>query len=108
MTVPGENCDIRSFDKSAHLLACPPAKMAFWTELGQTSTARLIFKRSSLIDNGLNSCIFVAVDILLITGRTVLMFEITKINGFAVATLTRNKYPPDADQHAEWCGVGSK
>ena len=44
----------------------------------------------------------------LIAGSTVLMFEITKIDGFAVATLTRNKYPPDADQHAEWCGVGSK
>jgi hypothetical protein len=36
-------CDIRAFNKSAHLLACPPAKKAFWTEFRQTSPARLFY-----------------------------------------------------------------
>jgi len=44
MTAPGVNCDIRSFDKSAHLLACPPIKKVFFTEFRQTSPARLFFK----------------------------------------------------------------
>jgi hypothetical protein len=42
MTVSGGNYDIRTFDKSAHLLACPHAKKVFWTEFRQTSPARLI------------------------------------------------------------------
>jgi len=35
-------CDIRPFEKYAYLLACPPAKKAFWAEFRQTSPLRLI------------------------------------------------------------------
>jgi len=41
MTAPGANYDITPYDKSAHLLACPPAKKVFWTEFRQTSPSRL-------------------------------------------------------------------
>src|SRR5664280_453755 len=43
MTMPDGHRDISPYDKSAHLLACPPAKKVFWTESRQTSPARLFY-----------------------------------------------------------------
>src|SRR5664280_1624530 len=37
MAMPVIHRDITPYDKSAHLLACPPAKKVFWTKFGQTS-----------------------------------------------------------------------
>jgi len=42
MTASGENCDIRTYEKYAHILACPPAKKVFWAEFRGTSPSRLI------------------------------------------------------------------
>jgi hypothetical protein len=44
MTAPDDHCDIRPYEKSAHLLVCSPAKKVFWTEFSQTSPSRLSFK----------------------------------------------------------------
>jgi hypothetical protein len=41
MTASGVNWDIRFYDKSAHLLICPPVKKVFFTEFRQTSPVRL-------------------------------------------------------------------
>jgi hypothetical protein len=41
MTVPNGRCDIRPYEKSAHLLVCSPAKKVFWAEFRQTSPARI-------------------------------------------------------------------
>ena len=41
MAMPVIHRDITPYDKSAHLLACPPAKKVFWTKFGQASPSRL-------------------------------------------------------------------
>ena len=40
MAMPVIHRDITPYDKSAHLLACPPAKKVFWTKFGQTSPSQ--------------------------------------------------------------------